>query len=291
MASSITISVGGREFAARPIGDSSLWGGLFRSPQTVRLAQDQWSGGLLKSLEAALAPASSVPGHAVSYTYQYVGLLGFEPSDGRIVLGYGDAKSQIAELLRPIVPIAVVEHDVEELAKLCNDAQFGGALEAIIAESRSEPPVRPTLSTDFVVTLGDVRANAAFRADADVELAAALRAALPLRGTATNTHSGGPLTRFWNVTGGAEGETPLPLSDGAHMSQVLRPGNMYYLPKRPWRGFRLALREPTIMRSAVAGGANRLAPVAAIIDHLEDLAEVAAQLRTTGQMPMAFEVR
>jgi len=38
---------------------------------------------------------------------------------------------------------------------------------------------------------------------------AALAAALPLTGKATNTYGSGPLTRFWNAVGGPQGETPL----------------------------------------------------------------------------------
>lgn len=286
MAEWIALRIGGRDFAARPLGGASRRAEILGSlPGTVRLVQDEWSGALLKSVETSPGEAPSADG--ARYTYQYAGLLGYEPVDGRLVLAYGDAKSQVTEVLRPVVPLAVVEHDLDALAKTCNAVQFNGALGMTLAEVA--PPVRETPPADFVIALGDVRAPAAFRADADAELVRGFTDLLPMTGTATNTHSSGPLTRFWNDLGGEEGETPLPLGESANLQRVLRPGHMFYLPKPPWRGFRLALREPTIMRSAVGGGASSLAPLAVVLDRLDDLTEVAAALPMTGRVPLRFE--
>ena len=290
MRDTIAVNVGGREFAARTFASESA-GMILRAlgGRLFQCVQDEWSGGLLKSLQTGVLEDGTVAIDAPWFTYQYAGLLGLELVSGRVTLAYGDAKSQIEESPRPVVPLAEVQDELDELVKLCRAAQFTGAVDVAIGEHGpthlplAQPPA------DLVVRLGAVSASMAFCADADPALVSAFRDLLPLSGTATNTHSGGPLTRFWNILGGAEGETPLPLGETAKLSQVLRPGRMYYLPKAPWRGFRLALREPTIMRSAVAGGASTLAPVAVVLNPLADLSQVAARLSVIGRVPMRFE--
>lgn len=292
MSSGISISIAGQTFTARPLGDLALGASILSAlaDKDIHLVQDQWSGGLLKSLEADLAPELTTPADAATYSYQYLGLIGFEPVERRLAVAYGDAKSQVAEALRPVIPIAVVEQELDLLKETGNALQFEGAASIDISTDAGDPPRGARVEADFTVSLGGVRARAAFLPDADPELVRSFRSRLPLAGTATNTHSGGPLTRFWNEVGGVEGETPLDHGDAAARSQVLRPGHMYYLPTRPWRGFRLALREPTIMRSAVGGGASRLAPLAVLLDHRAELARVAADLPVTGRVPLRFDI-
>ena len=289
MSHEIGLSVGGRDFAARTFGSEPTAIVRALAGNSFQCVQDEWSGGLLKSLQTGVVGDGIVTAEATRFTYQYAGLLGYEPVSGRVTLAYGDAKSQIAESLRPVVPLAVVEAELDELVKLCHAAQFTGAVKVAIGAQAAPRPASARPPADLVASLGDVSAPMAFHADADPALVGAIRELLPMSGTATNTHSGGPLTRFWNILGGTEGETPLPLAEAATLTHVLRPGHMYYLPKPPWRGFRLALREPTIMRSAVAGGANTLAPVAVVLAGLEDLSRLAARLSVTGRVPMRFE--
>ncbi|WP_022885315.1 hypothetical protein [Glaciibacter superstes] len=285
MTNTVAIDINGEVFPVRAIA-----GGLdpaqFLLPQgKFRLGQDQWSGALLTSLGPVASSGSPEAGIELRYPYQYLGLVGYEPVSRRITLGYGDAKSQAAEVIRPIVPIGVIETNTTRLQELARAAQFDGAAATIVREV--DVADTQADAADMHVTLGDVTAPLVFRADADPALIEAVRDLLPMRGTATNTYAGGPITRFWNELGGREGETPLPLTSSA-TTQVLAPGGLYYLPSEPWRGFRFVLREPTIMRSAVAGGALKLAPVAMVNGSLEGLAAIAATLRADGRQRMTF---
>jgi hypothetical protein len=112
---------------------------------------------------------------------------------------------------------------------------------------------------------------------------------LPLSGMATNTVSSGPLTRFWNPAGGAEGETPLESDPQDRGQTILYPGYLYYLPTSPWRGIRIA-REATIMRGPVGESAPQLIPLARFDGDWSDFATTAECLPREGAKPLAFRL-
>jgi hypothetical protein len=143
----------------------------------------------------------------------------------------------------------------------------------------------------IVVTLGDVKATARLLEAESPHVTASFVKLLPLVGQATNTHSSGPLVRFWNPAGGPEGETPLELGEDDSGQVILYPGFLYYLPTPPWRGIRIAAREATVMKGAVGGGGStRLVPLARMEGDWSAFSEAAATLSTSGARQLRFEL-
>jgi hypothetical protein len=193
--------------------------------------------------------------------------------------------------------------DLSALEAFGKSLQFDGAQPLRITRSsdqetavaRPEPEGRRLL-----VTLGDAQVSAVLLEGISPFATDALARRLPLVGTATNTVSSGPLTRFWDPVGGPEGETPLELdgdepdgrlapSDDAHQ-QILYPGFMYYLPSRPWRGIRTAFRDATVMKGALSSESPSLVPLAQFIGDWSPAREAAERLRFVGSTPMRIEL-
>jgi hypothetical protein len=140
------------------------------------------------------------------------------------------------------------------------------------------------------VELDDVAITATLLEETSPATTAAFAALLPLVGRATNTHSSGPLTRFWNPAGGPEGETPLQTGDRDARQVILYPGFLYYLPSSPWRGIRIA-REATMMRGAVSGGDTRLVPLARFDGDWSAFRRAAERVALEGAKPLRFRLR
>jgi hypothetical protein len=68
---------------------------------------------------------------------------------------------------------------------------------------------------------------------------------------------------------------------GEPHQEFLYPGYLYYLPRRPWRGIRIAAGEPTRM-----GGA--LVPFAKFVGDWADFSKTAALLTREGGKDMKF---
>jgi hypothetical protein len=287
----LRLTLGGAEFAARPLASRSPAALALlerRLPLTVTMLQDQWSGALLTSPEripldgAALDPPAP---------YQHPGLLALDAAVGTVSLCYGQGRLQDGMALRPTVPVAEVVEPLDALAERCHAVQFEGEAELMLEAVAGEPPAAATADPDaprIAIELDGARAVARLLTGAFPGVTADLLRALPLYGRATNTHSSGPLVRFWNPDGGEQGETTLelPAAEEARGQAVLYPGYVYYLPKPGFRGFRMALDEATAMRSPVGNGVLRLVPVAQLEGDREAIGAAAAGLRARGALPM-----
>jgi hypothetical protein len=285
----LKLSMRGLQFAARPLA-AAAW--LERElPLTVGMLQDQWSGALLSSRDGiALDGAIDV----APVPYQHAGLLALDAGTGALSLCYGQGRLQDGTALRTTLPVAEVLEPLASLVECCHAVQFEGEAQLRIEAVQGEPPVpapQVPYAPRITISLDGERAVARLLTDAFPAVTAALLDALPLEGRATNTHSSGPLVRFWNPDGGVQGETPLelPEDEAAHAQAVLYPGFVYYLPKPGFRGFRTALEHATAMRSPVGNGVLRLVPVAQIESGRDALASAASALRERGALPMRIE--
>lgn len=264
-----------------------LWTAL---PLAGRVRHDDWSGDLARfRIGGALRGTGGTP-----VPFQHPGLLFVDPATGDLATVYANGRLQDGIGPLPAIPVADIGGDLAPLAALLHDLQFSGAVPVRVAVSADQlsplaPPPRPT-GRRIRMRLGAATVSATLLEAVSPRSAAAFHALLPLSGRATNTYSSGPLVRFWNPTGGREGETPLGVEPTEPTQVLLRPGHLYYLPTHPWRGVRIAVRDATAMKGAIGGlGTSRLVPLAAL-DHPWDAFRIEAErLLDDGAKPLTFE--
>ncbi|MCC6175727.1 MAG: DUF3830 family protein [Chloroflexi bacterium] len=221
------------------------------------------------------------------YGYQQPGLVMLDPATGELAVCFGRGRLQNA--LGPIfaIPIAELGGDLAELETRGEELQFQGAAPITFTVSHDqESPLAdpPIVGHRMALTLGSARAEAVLLEETSPKATAALAAALPLVGKATNTFASGPLTRFWNPSGGPQGETPLDVPASEVNTNTLYGGG-YYLSSAPYRGLRIAVVEPT----AMGGGRSALAPVFRFVGDWSAFAAEAATLTMDGQKDLRIE--
>lgn len=283
----IDIAFDGLTLRARLLGEVAPKAvAAFRStlPLRSRAYQDQYSAQIMRT-DARL---STEVGSDHAYGYQQPGLLMLDPLSGHVALCFGRGRLQNA--LGPVaaIPLAEIGGDLGELTARGDQLQFEGAqaIEFRLSSDRSSPLAEPThRGRRLVVTLDGVRAEAILLEELSQATTAALAAALPAEGKATNTYASGPLTRFWDRTGGTEGETPLESPDSEATATTLYGGG-YYLPARPWRGIRISAQEPT----AMGGGRLALVPLFRFTGDRSAFRAVAARLTLEGEKEMRIEL-
>jgi hypothetical protein len=180
------------------------------------------------------------------------------------------------------------------LEKEGNELQFEGAREMTISRSADQTsplPEREPGGRRMKVTLGRATVEAVLLESTAATIAPAFARQLPMKGFATNTYGSGPLTRFWNEKGGPEGETIVELPEGAPdpSHAVLIPGYLYYLPRSPWRGVRIASRDAAAM-GLQSGSGMTLHPFARFVGDWDAFVEEAAKLGVEGKKPISFEL-
>ena len=260
-------------------------------PLSVGLVQEQWSGAFLTSVEPVFPSGTRLDD--APEAYQASGALYLDLESGALAVCYGQGRLQNA--LGPLraVPVAEFIGGTTQLVEACRSTQFDG-----VTPMRIEP-MQPGMSvleddepvgTRIRMVLGGAQADAILLDGDRPGICASFAERLPLSGVATNTHSSGPLIRFWNSIGGSEGETPLePSQDEMRFAQsVLYPNYLYYLPKLGFRGLRLPFREPTVMRNAVSAGTLQLIAIAKICGDWSPLRDEASRARFHGALPMEF---
>lgn len=252
-------------------------------PIEGRAFQDQYSAQIMRITSRLEVDAA----RDRAFAYQQPGLLMLDPSTSQLALCFGRGRLQNA--LGPIgaLPIAEIGGDLTELCERGDRLQFEGAQAirfALSADQESPLADAPLKGQHIVLTLGGVRAEATLLEEVSPRAAAALAAVLPLSGKATNTYASGPLTRFWNSAGGAQGETPLDVPESEATASTLYAGG-FYLPTPPWRGIRIAAQEPT----AMGGGRSLLVPLFRFVGDWSDFAAQAATLTMEGQKDLRIE--
>jgi len=264
-----------------PAATSALWQTL---PLEGQALQDQYSSQVMRMTSRLDVDAANDQ----HYGYQQPGLLMLDPTSSQLALCFGRGRLQNA--IGPIaaVPLAEIGGDLSELNASGDRLQFEGAQPIIVSASQdqssplADPPLR---GRRIALTLAGTRAEAVLLEEVSPQAAAALAAALPLVGHATNTYASGPLTRFWNSAGGKEGETPLDVPDAEVTTSTLYGGG-YYLNTRPWRGIRISAQEPT----AMGGGRSLLAPVFRFVGDWSAFADQTARLTMEGQRDLRIEL-
>ena len=264
-----------------PAATSALWNAL---PLEGRAFQDQYSSQLMR-ITSRLEVNSAGDRN---YGYQQPGLLMLDPTSCELALCFGRGRLQNA--IGPIaaVPLAEIGGDLTELNQRGEGLQFDGAQPITVSASEdqtsplADPPLR---GRRIALTLAHAQAEAVLLEEISPNAAAAMAAALPLVGRATNTYASGPLTRFWNSAGGKEGETPLDVPDAEVNTSTLYGGG-YYLSTRPWRGIRISAHEPT----AMGGGRSLLAPLFRFVGDWSAFAEQAAKLTMEGQRDLRIDL-
>lgn len=261
--------------------------GAFRAalPLSGRAFQDQYSSQVMRI--SAQVPADLSPGDRV-YGYQYPGLVMLDPSTRQPAICFG--RGRLQNSLGPIgaIPLAEIGGGLTEFARVADRLQFEGAkpisfrLSGDQTSPLAEPPVR---GRRLALTLAGARATAVLLEDVSPKATAAFAEVLPLEGAATNTYGSGPLTRFWNPTGGSEGETPLEVPE-SEVNQATLYGGGYYLNTKPWRGIRIAAQEPT----AMGGGRMTLAPLFRFTGDWSAFRAQAATLTLDGQKALRIEL-
>jgi hypothetical protein len=254
-------------------------------PLEGRAYQDQYSAQVMRITSRLEVSGTE---NDRRYGYQHAGLLMLDPTTGELALCFG--RGRLQNVVGPIaaLPIAEVGGDLTELNLRGDRLQFDGAAPIRFAAAvdqdspLADPPVRGRRIT---LALAGARAEALLLEDTSPRGAAALAAALPLAGTATNTYGSGPLTRFWNPAGGDQGETPLDVPDSEVTANTLYAGG-YYLNTRPWRGIRIAAQEPT----AMGGGRSTLAPLFRLVGDWSAFRDQAARLSLEGKKDLRIEL-
>jgi hypothetical protein len=275
-------------------------------PVKGEAVQDSWSGEVLR-LGVTLEKFDA--GAREPLWFMYPGLISIDLEKRELVLCYGQGRLSDGRGLVPTLPLAEVLTDVDALGRWGVHADTRGAVPVAIDDRDEIPPetlsdLEPT-GPRVVVELGDAKASAALLRESAPLTCAALLRRLPVEGVGTNTIFSGPLVRFWNKDGGPNGETPLETLgqqyeptlevaptertragrgvtiSGEPYQELLYPGYLYYLPRRPWRGIRVAAREPTRM-----GGA--LVPFGKFVGDWSAFREVASRLTREGGKPMAI---
>ncbi|HEX5499712.1 MAG TPA: hypothetical protein VFX03_10810, partial [Thermomicrobiales bacterium] len=225
--------------------------------------------------------------------FQHPGLVVLDPTTGGLAMCYGQGRLNPDALPAAPIPVAQIGGDLAPLIEIGGARQWDGAAPFVVSRSADQEtslaPEPTAHGRTIEVDLDDVTVTATLLEATSPTTTAAFAALLPLAGRATNTHSSGPLTRFWNPAGGSEGETPLETGDDGK-EVILYPGALYYLPSSPWRGIRIA-REATMMRGAVSGGDTRLVPLARFAGDWSAFQRKAERLRVEGAKPMRFRLR
>jgi hypothetical protein len=253
-----------------------------------RAAHGTWSGAIFRMLEHA---PIELPERDRGIVYQYPGLVSLEPTVKELAICYGQARLYHPTALLAPLPIAEIGGDLAPLEKLGLRFQFEGAMPISVRASADqdaplEPPPPPA-GRRIEIELGTSVSVATLLEDVSPRAASAFAEHLPAQGRATNTYSGGPLTRFWNDRGGPEGETPLETADLEPGQGILYPSYIYYLPLRPWRGIRIP-REATVMGGAFGGAPPRMVPVARFQGDWSAFRDQAERIVIEGAKPMAF---
>jgi hypothetical protein len=287
----VDISAGGLQFRARLLDERAprAVAALRRAlPLRGEAIHDQWSGELfrIRTSDRLLPGNNDEP-----VAFQHPGLVMLDPQAAQLAVCYGQGRLQDGFGPLRAVPLAQIGGDLDALARFGLDLQFRGATEFAVAASQDQasPLADPPGAGNgrIGVTLGAARATAQLL---DHPSSKAFAGLLPLVGRATNTHSSGPLVRFWNPDGGAEGETPVEIGPDAPSQVILYPGYLYYLPTPPWRGIRIAVRDATVMKGAVGGGGStRLVPLARFEGDWSALRQAAESLATAGATQLRFE--
>jgi hypothetical protein len=285
----MTLSLAGAEFAAETVstpGEPAHERVLATLPLTVRLVHEEWSGALVSSLDK-IDPTPYAGDHTVAFPQPAT--IYIAQDDGSVVICYGQGRFRDGLGPRPLTPVGQVRGNVPEFLEACRQLQFRGVTELGIT-SRAEAVVNPEPAPsgpEIQLQVGDAVARAVLLAERCPGLVESFLAQLPGNGFATNTHSSGPLVRFWNEKGGDEGETPLDIGsmDGPPQA-VLYFGHIYYMPKPGFRGLRIPGREATMMASAARGGGSELYPLARFVDGLDEFSGVVRGLRLSGSLPM-----
>lgn len=261
-------------------------------PLGAAAIHDQWSGELFRiDSSIRIDPKSderSVP-------FQHPGLVVADATNGELAICYGQGRLQDGFGPRRALPLVELGGDLAGLVEFGHALQFKGATQVRLAASADQSAPLSSGPEDvgrcMQVTLGGVTATARLLERQSPAATASFLKLLPLLGQATNTHSSGPLVRFWNPAGGPEGETPLELGASETGQVILYPGFLYYLPTPPWRGIRIAARDATVMKGAVGGsGSTRLVPLARLIDDWSPFSEAAATLSRSGSRELRFEL-
>jgi len=264
-----------------PAATSALWNAL---PLEGRAFQDRYSSQLMRITSRLEVNAAGDR----NYGYQQPGLLMLDPTSCELALCFGRGRLQNAIGPIPAVPLAEIGGDLTELNQRGEGLQFDGAQPITVSASEdqtsplADPPLR---GRRIALTLAHAQAEAVLLEEISPNAAAAMAAALPLVGRATNTYASGPLTRFWNSAGGKEGETPLDVPDAEVNTSTLYGGG-YYLSTRPWRGIRISAHEPT----AMGGGRSLLAPLFRFVGDWSAFAEQAANLTMEGQRDLRIDL-
>lgn len=211
-----------------------------------------------------------------------------DPTSGDLAICFGRGRLQNA--LGPIaaIPVAEIGGDLAELNRRGDQLQFQGAAPITFAVSQDQTsPLQdpPGRGRRIALVLAGARAEAVLLEEVSPVATSALAALLPVEGKATNTYASGPLTRLWNATGGAQGETPLEVPD-TEMTATTLYGGGYYLSTSPYRGIRISAQEPT----AMGGGRSTLAPLFRFVGAWSDLAAQAALLTMEGQKDLRIEL-
>lgn len=283
----IDISFAGLELRARLLEEhapSAVAAFQQQLPIRSRAYQDRYSGQVMR-VEAVLRLET---GGDRTYGYQQPGLVMLDPVTGQIAVCFGRGRLQNALGPLPAVPLAEIGGDLAELTPRGDRLQFDGArpIEFRRSMDQRSPLAEPShRGRRIVVTLDGVRAEAVLLEDVSPTTTAAFAAILPVEGKATNTYASGPLTRFWNATGGREGETPLDVPEAEATATTLYGGG-YYLPIKPWRGVRISAQEPT----AMGAGHMSLTPLFRLIGDWAMFRAAAARLTLEGEKPMRIEL-
>ncbi|HEU5433053.1 MAG TPA: DUF3830 family protein [Thermomicrobiales bacterium] len=290
----VDIGIGNVTFRAQLLADraaataGAIWEAL---PFDGQFVHGQWSGAMIRSLGPAPIAAGSGDRGA---PFQHPGLVVLDPTTGGLAICYGQGRLNPDSLPAAPIPVAQIGGDLAPLTEIGAAMQWDGAASFVFSRSADQDmplapePIAPGRAID--VELDDVVVTATLLEATSPAATAAFAALLPLAGRATNTHSSGPLTRFWNPAGGSEGETPLATDDRDARQVILYPGSLYYLPSPPWRGIRIA-REATMMRGAVSGGDTRLIPLARFDGDWSPFQRTAERLTVEGARPLRFRLR
>jgi hypothetical protein len=246
--------------------------------------QDQYSAQILRSTCRLQVDSAGDR----CYGYQQAGLIMLDPTTGQLALCFGRGRLQNA--LGPLgaIPIAEIGGDLTELNVRGDQIQFQGAAPIRFAPSGdqtsalAEPPAN---GRRISLTLAGARAEAVLLEDISPSATSSFAALLPVVGKATNTYASGPLTRFWNATGGAQGETPLEVPESEITATTLYRGG-YYLSTKPYRGIRISAVEPT----AMGGGRSALAPLFRFVGNWSEFAVQAGLLTMEGEKDLRIEL-
>ena len=276
-------------------------------PASCSLLQDSWSGEVLRLRGTTVNVSSS---NATPVWYMHPGLLGVDLLSGELVVCYGQGRLSDGRGPIPMAPIANLITDLDAFSAWAAEADLRGAVPAVLESVEASPHVEPRTGRgeghELTVSLGDASVRACLLESEAPLTCRMLLQRLPLRGKATNTIFSGPLIRFWDEAGGGDGETVLQSRDGQYdlaipdpapsrtpvgrrmtvsgerTQEILYPGHLYYLPRRPWRGIRITTTQATKM------GGGFLVPFARFVGDWEPFIAEGDQLMEVGARPLTI---